>query len=254
MSRSNPNESLTNPATKFIEWSGDKGEFKYYDKEKKEQVFIKLPFSFIVLDTLSTCKGFDDGTQMGYYSNEIRNTKTDILTVRNKKGIVFTGLYENAKEKLGSKGLKYYQSVYVAIKEGKTLVLANLQLGGSGLSPFIEFSKENKVTEIAVIVKTSTPKKKGKSNYFEPNYEVMPVSEATNKVATALDVELQEYLKAYLAKNASTVATDKVETDQDNGLNDKPKAAAKKSEVKMEEETDDLVLDNNSEEDEDAPF
>ncbi len=224
MSRSNPNESLTSPCTRYYEWSGDKGEFFYYDKEIKEKVFSKLPFSFIVLDTLSTCKGFDDNLQMGYYSNEVRSTKTDVFTIRNKKGIVFTGLYENAKEKLGTKGMKYYQSVYVAIKEGKDLIIANIQLGGSGLSPFIEFCKENKVTEIGVTVKETIAKKKGKTNYFEPVYEVMKVSEKTNEDACALDKVLQEYLNAYLAKNKSSVATDKVDENQENGLNDKPKA------------------------------
>ena len=36
MSRSNPTETLSNPSTKFIDWSGSEGKFKYYDKEKKE--------------------------------------------------------------------------------------------------------------------------------------------------------------------------------------------------------------------------
>ena len=36
MSRSNPTENAVNPSSKFIEWSGSEGKFKYYDKEKKE--------------------------------------------------------------------------------------------------------------------------------------------------------------------------------------------------------------------------
>ncbi len=223
MSRSNPTETLSNPSTKFIDWSGSEGKFKYYDKEKKENVFIELPFTFIPLDILSTCKGYNDQEKVGYYSNEVRSTKKEPFTVRTKNGIVMTGLYEQVKEKLAPKGLKYVQSVYVAIKEGKGLVIANLQLTGSALGPFIEFCDGKKVTEIGVTVKSANPMKKGATKYFEPVYEVMPVSEATNKVASELDVELQEYLTAYFAKTGTSQPeyTDVVDENQDNGLNAK---------------------------------
>lgn len=238
MSRSNPSDKLTNPAKRFYEWSGDKGQFFYFDKEKGEKgekVFIKMPFNFLVLDTLSTCKGFDDNLQMGYYSNEVRNTKTDTITVRNKKGIVFSGLYEAAKEKLGTKGLKYYQSVYIAQKEADGLGLYNIQLGGSGLSAFIEFCKENDVNKIAVSVKDVVEKKKGKTVYFEPIYTAVKVSDKANEEAIEVDKGLQEYLTPYLAKNASAVVSEKIDENQNNGLNTQPK-----SNVKVEDTKNDI--------------
>lgn len=250
MSRSNPTEKLTNPAKRYYEWSGDKGQFFYFDKEKGEKgekVFMKMPFNFLVLDTLSTCKGFDDNLQMGYYSNEVRSTKTDIITVRNKKGIVFSGLYEAAKEKLGTKGLKYYQSVYIGQKEADGLGLYNIQLGGSGLSAFIEFCKENDVNKIAVSVKDVIEKKKGKTVYFEPVYTAVKVSDKANAEAVELDKELQEYLSAYLAKNASAVPAEVVDENQDNGLN--TKKSAPKSEVKTEEEEKEIVFNPSDDDD-----
>lgn len=248
MSRSNPTETLSNPSTKFIDWSGSEGKFKYYDKEKKENVFIELPFIFIPLDILSTCKGYNDQEKVGYYSNEVRSTKKEPFTVRTKNGIVMTGLYEQVREKLAPKGLKYVQSVYVAIKEDKGLVIANLQLRGSALGPFINFCDGKKVTKIGVVVKSANPMKKGATKYFEPVYEVMPVSEATNKVAAELDVELQEYLTAYFAKagTAQPEYTDVVDENQDNGLN------AKKPVFKQEVyESPDIVSDLD---DSDLPF
>ncbi|WP_298842126.1 hypothetical protein [uncultured Clostridium sp.] len=234
MSRSNPTENAVNPASKFIEWSGSEGKFKYFDKtkgEKGENVFLELPFYFLPLDQLSTCKGYDEKAGLGFYSNEIRNTKNDMLTIRTKNGVVMTGLYEQCKEKLASRGLDYVQSVYVAIKEGKDYVLANLQLKGSALGPYIEFCKGKKMSEIGVAVKKSNPMKKGATKYFEPVYEVLKVSEEANTVAVELDRELQEYLTPYLTKNSSAVATDKVDENQDNGLN----KASQKSTAKMEE-------------------
>lgn len=245
MSRSNPTENAVNPATKFIDWSGSEGKFKYYDKEKKENVFIELPFYFLPLDQLSTCKGYDEKAGLGFYSNEIRNTKTDMLTIRNKNGIVMTGLYEVCKEKLSSKGLDYVQSVYVAIKEGKNYVLANLQLKGSALGPYIEFCKGKKMSEIGVAVKKANPMKKGATKYFEPVYEILKVSEEANTVAVELDRELQEYLTPYLAKNASAVATDKIDENQDNGLNKAPQ----KSSIKMEEKESAPIFSNDDDDD-----
>ena len=253
MSRSNPTDKLTNPSKRFYEWSGDKGQFFYFDKEKGdkgEKVFMKMPFNFLVLDTLSTCKGFDDNLQMGYYSNEVRSTKTDTITVRNKKGIVFSGLYEAAKEKLGTKGLKYYQSVYIAQKEADGLGLYNIQLGGSGLSAFIEFCKENDVNKIAVSVKDVVEKKKGKTTYFEPVYTAVKVSDKANEEAIEVDKGLQEYLSAYLAKNASAAPAEVVDENQDNGLN--AKKSAPKSTVKVEEEEKDIVF--NPDDDDNSMF
>jgi hypothetical protein len=249
MSRSNPNETQTNPAVRFYDWSGSEGKFKYYDKEKKENVFLPLPFAFIPLDLLSTTKGYDEKAGLGFYSNEIRNTKTDMLTVRTKNGIVMTGLYENVKEKLSSRGLDYVQSVYVAIKEGSGYVMANLQLKGSALGPFIEFCKGKKLSEIAVKVGESKPMKKGATKYFEPVYTAIKVSEAANEAAIVLDKELQEYLVPYLAKNASTVAVGEIiDENQDNGLNSKPKTNPK-SEVKVDEEEKEIVFNPSDDDD-----
>lgn len=252
MSRSNPTENAVSPCSKYIEWSGSEGKFKYYNKEKKENVFIELPFYFLPLDQLSTVKGYDEKAGLGFYSNEIRNTKTDVLTVRNKNGVVMSGLYEQCKEKLASRGLDYVQSVYVAIKEGKNYVLANLQLKGSALGPYIEFCKTNKVNKIGVAVKKSLPMKKGATKYFEPVYEPMNVSEEANTIAIELDRTLQEYLTPYLAKNSATINVDKIDENQDNGLNNIP--TLKKDITMQSTKVDDidgfLKIDN----DDDLPF
>ena len=97
MSLSNITES-TNPCTRWLEWQGSEGKLKYWDREAKENVYVKLPFKFLVLDILSTVKGFDDSSQMGYWANEIRDTRTDILTVRTKQGIRAQGLYADVKQ------------------------------------------------------------------------------------------------------------------------------------------------------------
>jgi len=259
MSRSNPTETLKNPAEKFIDWSGSEGKFKWYNKEEKDEPnkginYIELPFTFIPLDTLVTVKGYNEPEGISYWSNEVRNIQTDIITVRSKSGVVMSALWEGVKAKLKPKGAKYFQSVYVAIKEGKEYKLANLQIGGSALKPFMDFCKDHKLMEVAVTVKSFTNEKKGANKYKAPVFEVVAVSEKANEAAIELDKILQEYLTAYLAKNASAGAVAETPDTQDNGLNDKPKSEPK-SETKSTKKEKDLVIDNDEyHDDENAPF
>lgn len=224
MSRSN-NTDLKNPAKKFFEWNGGDGGFRYFDKTlgepdasgktKGENVSVPYPFRFLVLDQLTTIRGFSDADQSGFFSNEIRDTKKDSLTVRTKKGIEMTGTYEQVKEKLGAKGADYCKSVYIAYKEGEETVIGNLALKGAAIGPWIDFCKANDVNKIGVQVDSHTAAKKGKTEYFVPNFKAIKVTPETDQKAIELDKELQEYLKAYLSRNGSSTISAPVSHEEE---------------------------------------
>ena len=208
MSRSNPTELAPNPAVKFFEWNGDAGHFFYFDKtigEKGAKVDVKLPFTFLFLDGLVTVKGFSDQHQKGFYSNEIRDLKTQKLNVRMGKDTVELGLYEEIKDRLAKIGASYTQSVYIAFKEGDKLVIGNVNFKGASLGPWIDFKNKVKgqINEKAVRIKSTLEGKKGKVVYQMPVFELCDVSEATNKEAVELDKQLQAYLTEYLSKSHS---------------------------------------------------
>jgi len=222
MSRSN-NTELHNPATKFYSWNGDKGGFRYYDKEadagkdekgnekKGLNIEVPLPFRFLVLDCISTIKGFSDADQSGFWSNEIRDIKKEEFVVRNKKGICAKGLYENVINDRNCNGARYVQSIYIATKEGDKLVIANVQMIGAALSAWIEFRKKNKIYEGAIAVDSMIEGKKGKTVYQIPVFSMLPVTQTSNDAAMALDKELQQYLTLYFAKNSTMVVESHVE-------------------------------------------
>jgi len=213
MSRSNPNEQLQNPCTHWFQWSGD-GFFVEYNKETKKNVEQKMPFKFLVIDSLVTITGYNEPRGTGYWSNEVRNSK-DLMTVRSKDGIEMTGTYEQIKEKMANDGASYCQSVYIMFFDGKTPTLGNIKMKGASLGAWFNFCKENKVMEIGVQVKGSKTEKKGKVSYEVPVFEAMPVSEASNNAAIEIDKELQVYLTAYLEKNATaTPPTETPKTEQ----------------------------------------
>lgn len=198
MSRSNP--TIANPATKFFRWAGANGELTHYDKDQEKEIVEKLPFEFMVLDQLATVAGFSDEDQSGFWSNEVRNTKTDKLIVRTSKGTKFEGLYEDLQGDRDCKGAKYAKSVYIAYKDGSELVIGNIKVYGAALTAWIEFTKKTDVYKCAVVLKgKSDMQTKGKTEYYLPVFEKKEVSADTNEHAVELDRELQNYLRAYFS-------------------------------------------------------
>lgn len=192
-----------NPATRFMEWKGGEGKLKWYDKEAKEDKFVKLPFRFLMLDKLVTIKGFCDEEQGGIWSNEIRDTRKDILTVRTKRGVKGQGLYEHVKH---INGARFTQSVYIAYKnDDGDLAIGNLQLHGVANSAFIEFCKQNKVYGKTISITGSTDGKKGATKFKIPTFAIGDATEETVEQAIDLDRELQAYLATYLDKPTEDV-------------------------------------------------
>lgn len=219
MSRSNP--QLKNPATRFLQWRGGEeggGRITWYDKEAEEEKEIKLPFSFLVLDELSTITGFSKKDHSGFWSNEVRDLKNEELVVRTKAGIVARGTYANISEGIKAKGAKYAKSVYIAFKnEEGELVIGNIKMAGTAMSAWIDFQKKFNVLECAVFV-TDDPKlgKNGTNKFYTPVFEGQEVGEATSKVADKLDEQLQQYLGTYLSRKPDTTdVADEDDNDSD---------------------------------------
>jgi len=198
MSRSNP--TISNPAVKFFRWAGGNGELVHYDKEQEKEVVEKLPFNFLVLDQLATIAGFSDEDQSGFWSNEVRNTKTDELTVRTSKGTKFTGLYADLQGDRNCNGAKYAKSVYIAYREGDVLTIGNFKIFGAALTSWIDFCKKKNVLKIAVsLTGKSDVQTKGKTEYYLPEFDAQPVKPEDDAAANVLDGELQSYLQQYFA-------------------------------------------------------
>jgi hypothetical protein len=221
MSRSNQTE-IKNPALHFLQWKGeksikkvegkiietDKHCFVYYNKEKKENIEIPMPVTFIVLDTLHTIKGYNESEGQGYYSNEIRSKDFKIAPFRVKcgKNDAAEGLYADIMPTLKSNGAKYCQIVYVLMKEGEEWVINNIQIQGAALGPWIDFCKNANVMKIAVKVDEWVEETKGTNTFNIPVFKACPVSESTNQVAVDMDKELQDYLTKYFTRNSNDEA------------------------------------------------
>ncbi len=213
MSRSQPTNTLVNPAKRFYDWDSEKGQFKYWDKEAKENVPVKLPVKFYVLDELATVKGFSDKHQGGMWSNEVKNITNQKLKVqgKGKDGKLFQvgeGLYSDIKDNLVAAGGKYTRSLYAAMLNDKDeYEIVNFQLKGAAFSGWLDFCKEQRgdIMTNEVVCEDFKNEKKGATKYTIPLFKTEKASEEGNEAAMNLDIQLQEYLKSYFDKTQAEV-------------------------------------------------
>jgi len=212
MSRSNP--QLTNPAKRYFKWSGSTGELSYYDKEKKEDFVVHLPFRFLVLDQLATITGFSEPDQSSYWSNEVRSVAREEFSVRTSKGNKQSGFYRDLTD-VRSKGAKYTKSIYIAYHQSGEdgWVIGNLKASGAALTAWIEFSKECIVENGKIVLTGSTEATKGSNTYRIPTFEYFASDAEEDGIAIDLDKELQIYLSQYLAV-ADKLASDAADNDE----------------------------------------
>lgn len=203
MSRSQP--TLQNPAEHFMEWSGSKGELSWWNKDKQARVPVKLPFTFMVLDELATITGYSKPDKSGFWSNEVRSTVKEELTVRMKSGVRYVGMYKNEQGIVQMpKGARYTKSVYIAHLGGNgDYIMGNLKLSGSALTAWIEFGNGCKPENGTVTLTGSETVEGELGEYHVPKFEYRSSNDVENEAAMTLDKQLQIYLSQYLASSVT---------------------------------------------------
>lgn len=196
MSLSNPRTSQS-PVQRHFSLKMSTGHVTYYDKAAQKEVEVEAPFRFLVLDTLNFIGGFNEPSNSGIWSNEVRNTRQETLTVRSKKGIIATGLYDAIKGDVKDDGGKFGNSVYIAYKDGDEYALGNIKFLGAGLSKWFDFRQgKNLDLDPGVAVTGWTEEKKGRNEYFAPVFDSLKVSDEAVAAAKLLDQQLQAYLSS----------------------------------------------------------
>lgn len=195
-----PVSKSSNPATKFLEWKSDDKMFAYYDKEAKENVFVKLPLTFLVLEEYHTIKGFNDADQTGIYSNEVLQTSTDEVEVKTFKGrVIAKGLYKNIKSIVESNGGRYHKSIYAVTKEGE---LVNISLKGASVSKWSNFTEKGawkRLKDEWVTIEDAEQHKKGKVEYTTPNFKFnTSLSNTEFEMVKEKATELVDYMSGCL--------------------------------------------------------
>lgn len=203
-----------NPATKFLNWKSNEKCFTYYDKSTKENVDVQLPLKFVVLDQLSSVKGWSDSLNGKIISNEVKFISKETITAKcyhkNAKGDNVTteiakGLYNEIKDKVNSVGAKYHKSIYIMLTDG---TLANIQLKGASVKDWADFSNKNRnrLPDEWIVVEKAVDMKKGAVKFSVPafKFESSLTDDESNQADHCFD-ELEAYLKTYLTKSEPNI-------------------------------------------------
>ncbi len=212
MSISNPR--LKNPANKFIEFKGDKGLFRYYDKEAEKNVEIDLPARFIVLDQLNTIVGYNEPEGSGIYSNEVHSLTEEVLFVRYfKKGTLAKGTYDNIRDKVIANGGKFCKVIYAALKTGNELELVSFKFSGAAFGAWLEFAKKVDLSAKGVEITGEFEEgKKGSIKYKVPIFKPLSLPDEYIQKAIEIDKGLQEYFKAYKTQQREVINSETTES------------------------------------------
>ena len=206
MSRSNPQVRIPNPSTRWFEWNGQDGRLSYWDKTEEKRLTEPLPFSFLLLDEVSTVKGWDDKSDSKIFSNEVRDVSRDSLVVRSYSGgVLYDGRYN--KQAIEALGGHFYASCYLAYKAAAGYALGNLALHGAAVGAWLEYQKTvakqqspTAIYEKAIQITGYAEDKKGSIVFRVPTFTLVPVSADAQTAALALDKDLQAYLTSYLKR------------------------------------------------------
>jgi hypothetical protein len=204
MSWGNPHENAPNPSTRWFEWNGEKGLVRYYDKEAKTNMDVALPFKFLLLDQLGSVRGWHELSKSGIHSNEVRDTRADILIVKAfKAGVLAQGIYRDIKDRVNAVGGSFNANCYIAFKNGNEMSIGSIRFKGAALGAWMEFTKAHRgeLTKKAVVIHGTTEGKKGRIIYRMPAFTTADVAPEAARIATALDAELQAWLAGYLKRN-----------------------------------------------------
>ena len=207
----NQTEGSSNPATKFLQWKSNDKCFAYYDKAKEENVKVELPFKFQFLEHFHTIKGWNDASESGIYSNEVKFISKEPLTVKAfKGGTIAEGLYSDVRGQIRDAGGKYHRSVYVVDDKGNII---NLQLKGAVVSAYSDFCNENEATKFEshwIEINDVENKKKGATKYSVP---VFTIGERFNKDEMALADLKYKDVANYFDKYTAEVEVEEEEVD-----------------------------------------
>lgn len=203
MSFSEP--TIKNPSQKFIDFKSDTGHFQYYDKETEKSISVPFPIYFIVLDELSTISGFCEKTGSGIYSNEVHRISDEPLNVRTfKGGEGASGLYKDISDRIKVLGGKFTKSVYaMLIYKDKAPEMVNFKFRGASFSAWLDKKIDTSKTIIGITGTVEATK--GKTVYNVPVFKAFKMTEDLALQATAMDHELQDYLRLYKSRSLEKI-------------------------------------------------
>jgi hypothetical protein len=202
MSRTNPDGDgkLSSPISYYFVYKGDKGHFERWDKAKEQNV-IHESLELILVDSRYSITGWNDASKGKIYSNLIKDSRSEPLTVRVGKQILTTGIYQAIKPQVKGAGGKYSVNLFCLVKDGQQWITANVIFSASVLSNWSDYVKEKGIKNIysqKLTISRGEQKTKGAIKWYALKIEAVQASgdlctKADNFDTTSLSLYLNQY-------------------------------------------------------------
>jgi hypothetical protein len=210
MSRTQQPQSnaVKNPATCYLEWSGEHGHFTYWDGQDRQ---IVEALDFVLIDSTKCVTGFDSNANSRLYSNNVRSTEDHmVVRVAKTNTVVAEGSYAEIK----SDKWKYTENLLVLAEINGMAGIVQISLSGAGVQALVTLREEHSMSEIynsLVRVTRSEKMKKGRVEYYQPTFTLLPLDDEMKTKADEFDVEfvipymksLEDRQREYVDKQAA---------------------------------------------------
>lgn len=215
MSRTQQPQSnaVKNPASCYLEWSGEFGHFTYWDGQERQTVEA---LDFVLIDSTKSVNGFDSNTNSRIYSNNVRSTE-DHMVVRVAK--TNTVLAEGTYAEIKSDKWKYTENLLVLAEISGMAGIVQISLSGAAVQALMTLRENHSMAEIynsTVRVTRSEKMKKGRVEYYQPVFTLTPLDDEMKTKADEFDVEfvipymksLEDRQREYTDKQAAKEAAE----------------------------------------------
>lgn len=231
MSRTKPNNNVSNPSVATLEWSAMEGQFTAWDSVNKEKIQITDPIKVAVLDQLSNISGWvkELGSCRCHETHNLKASPIQVFAWKDGKSrMIKDGMYADIKDEMKAMGIKYHKVVYAlnlseinGIPAGEII---KLDLGGAAMSEWIETDvKDDWAITLGEPVEVQINKM---IKYMKPTYVKIDLTEEENILAEEADKELQEYFSSRKKESVAVV--------------DSPSASYTDADCPAEEDADDM--------------
>ena len=203
--------AVKNPATCYLEWSGEHGHFSYWDGQDR-QVLDSL--DFVLLETTKSVSGYDDVSNSRIYSNSVKSTEDHfVVRVSKTNSVLAEGTYAEIK----SDRFKYTENLLVLAEISGMAGIVQISLSGAGVQSLMTLRENHQMAEIynsMIRVTRSEKMKKGRVEYYQPVFTLLPLDEEMKNKADEFEVEfvvpyiqsLEDRQREYVEKQATKEA------------------------------------------------
>lgn len=185
----------THPSVEWAKWYSDDECFKYWDKEKAENVAITLPDEIVVVAEWNSIWGYVQALNTWVRSNEVFNFNDPFVVRKNDGSLWLQGTWNEIKEQV--KGAKAKLQKHVHYTTADSLELKTLIISWAALTAWIDSLQKDKIanpTTHKLKLKEIKKWKIWKIEYTYPVFEnASPLDQNDKNLQKAMGAQLQKH-------------------------------------------------------------